>query len=45
MSNKQKVTKKLNITFINPNTNKSFEELLRIVIIAKIANKYQFTIR
>ena len=43
MSNNRKDTKKLKITFINPNSNKSFEELLRIVIIEKIknSNKYQ----
>lgn len=47
MSNKRKDTKKLKIIFINPNSNKSFEELLRIVIIEKIknSNKYQLTIQ
>ena len=47
MSNKRKDTKKLKITFINPNSNKRFEELLRIVIIEKIknSNKYQLTIQ
>lgn len=43
MSNKQKDAKKLNITFINPNSDKSFENLLRIVIIEKIKNKYHLT--
>jgi hypothetical protein len=47
MSNKQKGTKKLKITFINPNSNKSSEELLRMAIIEKIlnSNKYQLTIQ
>ena len=46
MSNKQKDSKKLKISFINLNSNKSFEELLRIVIIEKIrnSNKYQSTV-
>lgn len=37
MSRKSK-SLKLNITFINPNSNKEFEELLRIVILDKIKN-------
>ena len=43
MSNKQKGSKKLNITFINPNSNKNFEKLLKVAIIEKInnSNKYQ----
>ena len=47
MSNKQKNTKKLKITFINANSNESFEKLLQIVIIEKIKNSdiYRFTIR
>ena len=46
MSNKQKDSKKLKISFINLNSNKSFEELLKIVIIEKIrnSNKYQSTV-
>lgn len=38
MSNKSNGRKKLNITFINPNSNKSFEEFLQMVIIEKIKN-------
>ena len=47
MSNKRKETKKRKITFINPNSDKRFAELLRIVIIEKIknSNKYQLTIQ
>lgn len=47
MENKREEDKKLKITFINPNSSKSFEELLRIVIIEKIknSNKYQLTIQ
>lgn len=47
MSNRLQNTKKLKITFINPNSNKRFEELLMIVIIEKIknSNKYQTTIQ
>lgn len=47
MSNKPKDIKKLNITFINPNWNQSFEDLLRIVIIEKIknSNEYQLTVQ
>lgn len=39
--------KKLKVTFINPNSNKNFEELLRMVAIEKIksSNKYQLTIQ
>lgn len=39
MSNKPIDTKKLKIAFINPNTNKTFEELLKIIIIEKIINE------
>ena len=47
MNNKRKGRKELKITFINPNTNKDFEELLRTAIIEKIknSNKYQLTIQ
>ena len=47
MNDKKKRSKKLKITFINPNSNKNFEELLRIVIIEKIknSNNYQLTIQ
>ena len=47
MSNQPKGMKKLKMTFINPNSDKNFEELLRIVIIEKIksSKKYQFTIQ
>jgi hypothetical protein len=43
MSNKPQGTKKLKITFINPNSNKNFEKLLKVAIIEKIknSNKYQ----
>ena len=39
MADKRKGTKKLKITFINPNSSKSFEKLLRLVIVEKIKNK------
>lgn len=47
MGNKREENKKRKITFINPNSNKSFEELLRMAIIEKIknSNKYQLTIQ
>jgi hypothetical protein len=47
MNNKRKGRKELKITFINPNTSKSFEELLKTAIIEKIknSNKYQLTIQ
>lgn len=47
MNNHPQDTKKLKITFINPNSTKSFEELLKIVIIEKIKdlNDYQPNIK
>lgn len=47
MGDKPKDTKKLKMTFIDPNSKKGFEALLRLVIIEKIknSNKDQFTVR
>ena len=46
MNNNRKETKKLNITFINPNSIEAFEKLLRLVIVEKIknSNEYPLTI-
>ena len=44
MSVKRKDTKKLKITFVNQNSNKSFEELLKTVIVEKL-NKCLFSTR
>lgn len=47
MGDKPKDTKKTKMTFTDPNSKKSFEALLRLVIIEKIknSNKDQFTVR
>lgn len=44
MNNKRKGRKELKITFINPNTNKDFEELLRTAIIEKIKSSTHYPI-
>ena len=38
MADKRKKTKKLKITFINPNSNERFEKLLMRAVIEKIKN-------